>query len=71
VRRNLHRRLSALEATLGDEEAPRKAFLPEWLMESLKRDGVRFTEAGLIDRESLRRVRRPHDDAVSYAAGKA
>ena len=49
----LHLRLKALEKWLPDETKPRKALLPEWLMEDLRQQGIRFDASGLPEKSSL------------------
>jgi hypothetical protein len=53
MRQRLHLRLKALEARLPDETSPHKALLPEWLMEDLRQQGVRFDASGLPEKSSL------------------
>jgi hypothetical protein len=49
----LHSRLKALEKRLPDETKPHKAFLPEWLMEDLRHQGIRFDASGRPEKSSL------------------
>ena len=49
----LNLRLKALEERLPDETKPRKALLPEWLMEDLRQQGVRFDASGRPEKRSL------------------
>ena len=42
----LHRRLKALEERLPDPFVSQKSFLPEWLVEELKQQSVRFDDFG-------------------------
>ena len=49
----LHLRLKALEMRLPDETKPHKALLPEWLMEDLRQQGVRFDASGRPEKSSL------------------
>jgi len=49
----LHLRLKALEKWLPDETKPHKALLPEWLMEDLRHQGVRFDASGRPEKSSL------------------
>ena len=53
MRQRLHLRLKALEMRLPDETKPHKAPLPEWLMEDLRQQGVRFDASGLPEKSSL------------------
>jgi hypothetical protein len=53
MRERLHLRLKALEKWLPDETKPRKAFLPEWLTEDLRQQGVRFDASGRPEKSSL------------------
>ena len=53
MRHRLHLRLKALEKWLPDETKPHKALLPEWLMEDLRQQGVRFDASGLPEKSSL------------------
>jgi hypothetical protein len=49
----LNLRLKALEKWLPDENKPHKALLPEWLMEDLRQQGVRFDATGRPEKSSL------------------
>jgi len=49
----LNLRLKALEERLPDETIPRKALLPEWLMEDLRQQGIRFDASGRPEKSSL------------------
>ena len=52
MHQRLHLRLKALEKCLPDE-SKHKALLPEWLMEDLRQQGVRFDASGLPEKSSL------------------
>lgn len=52
TRPGLHRRLKTLEERLPDPSVPQKSFLPEWLVEELKEQGVRFDDFGSPDFKS-------------------
>ena len=45
--------VKALEKRLPDESKPHKALLPEWLMEDLRQQGIRFDASGLPEESSL------------------
>jgi hypothetical protein len=45
--------LKALEKWLPDETQSHKALLPEWLMEDLRQQGIRFDASGLPEKSSL------------------
>ena len=49
----LHLRLKALEKWLPDETKPHKAFLPEWLVEDLRQQGIRLDASGQPEKSSL------------------
>jgi hypothetical protein len=49
----LNLRLKALEMRLPDETKPHKALLPEWLMEDLRQQGVRFDASGRPEKSSM------------------
>ena len=49
----LHLRLKALEKWLPDETTPHKTLLPEWLMEDLRQQGIRFDASGRLEKSSL------------------
>ena len=49
MRPELHRRLKTLEERLPDPSVRQKSFLPEWLVEELKEQGVRFENFGSPD----------------------
>ena len=49
----LHLRLKALEKQLPDRTEPHKALLPEWLMEDLRQQGIRFDASGRLEKTSL------------------
>ena len=49
----LNLRLKALEKRLPDETNPHKALLPEWLMEDLRQQGIRFDASGLPEKSSI------------------
>jgi len=53
MHQRLHLRLKALEMRLPDVTKPHKALLPEWLMEDLRQQGVRFDASGLPEKSSL------------------
>ena len=55
MRRQLQSRLRALEAKVADPGKLPKAVLPEWLVEDLVKEGVRFDESGRPERDSLPR----------------
>ena len=46
MRPGLHWRLKTLEDRLPDPSVAQKSFLPEWLVEELKEQGVRFDDFG-------------------------
>ena len=46
MRPGLHRRLKTLEDRIPAPSVRQKAFLPEWLVEELKEQGVRFDDFG-------------------------
>ena len=49
----LNLRLKALEMRLPDVTKPHKALLPEWLMEDLRQQGIRFDASGRPEKSSL------------------
>jgi hypothetical protein len=53
MHQGLHLRLKALEKRLPDETKPHKALLPEWLMEDLRQQGVRFDASGRPEKSSI------------------
>jgi hypothetical protein len=53
MHQRLNLRLKALEMRLPDQAKPRKALLPEWLMEDLRQQGVRFDASGRPEKSSL------------------
>ena len=53
MRQRLILRLKALENQLPDETNPHKAFLPEWLVEELRQQGIRFDAFGLPEKSSI------------------
>ena len=53
MHQRLHLRLKALEKRLPDEIKPHKALLPEWLMEDLRQQGVRFDASGWPEKSSI------------------
>ena len=52
TRREIERRLQAMEARLGSYAKPQKAQIPAWLVEDLRGQGVRFHADGCIDWQS-------------------
>ena len=53
MRHRLNLRLKALEKRLPDETKPPKAPLPEWLMDELRQQGIRFDDFGLPEKSSI------------------
>jgi hypothetical protein len=53
MRQRLNLRLKALEKWLPDESKPHKALLPEWLMEDLREQGIRFDASGWPEKSSI------------------
>ena len=53
MRQRLNSRLKALEKRLPDETKQHKALLPEWLVEDLRQQGIRFDACGLPEKSSL------------------
>ena len=53
MRQRLNSRLKALEKLVPDRTDPRKALLPEWLMENLRQQGIRFDAFGLPEKSSI------------------
>ena len=53
VRQRLNLRLKALEEWLPDRTKPHKALLPEWLMEDLRQQGIRFDASGRPEKSSI------------------
>ena len=53
MRQQLNSRLKALEKWLPDETNPHKALLPEWLMEDLRQQGIRFDAFGRPEKSSM------------------
>jgi hypothetical protein len=53
MRQRMNLRLKALEKWLPDGAKPHKALLPEWLMEDLRQQGVRFDASGRPEKSSL------------------
>ena len=53
MHQRLNLRLNALEKWLPDETKPHKALLPEWLMEDLRQQGIRFDASGLAEKNSM------------------
>jgi hypothetical protein len=49
----LNLRLKALEKWLPDETNPHKALLPEWLVQELRQQGIRFDSFGLPEKSSI------------------
>lgn len=52
MKSGLHRRLKTLEDGIPDPSLRQKSFLPEWLVEELKEQGVRFDNFGSPDFKS-------------------
>jgi hypothetical protein len=57
MRHRLHLRLKALEKWLPDESKPHKALLPEWLVEDLRQQGIRFDASGRPEKRSIEEKR--------------
>jgi hypothetical protein len=53
MRQRLNLRLKALEKCLPDDTKPHKAPLPEWLVEELRQQGIRFDAFGLPEKSSI------------------
>jgi hypothetical protein len=53
MRQRLNLRLKALEKWLPDETKLHKALLPEWLMEVLRQQGIRFDASGRPEKSSM------------------
>jgi hypothetical protein len=53
MRHRLHLRLKALEKWLPDETKQHKALLPEWLVEDLRQQGIRFDASGRPEKISM------------------
>ena len=53
MRERLNLRLKTLEERLPDQTKPHKTLLPEWLMEDLRQQGVRFDASGRPEKSSL------------------
>ena len=53
MHQRLNLRLKALEKIVPDKTKPHKALLPEWLMEDLPQQGIRFDASGLPKKSSL------------------
>jgi hypothetical protein len=53
MRQRLNLRLKALEKWLPDETKLHKALLPEWLMEVLRQQGIRFDSSGRPEKSSM------------------
>ena len=53
MRQRLNSRLKALEELLPDGTNPHKALLPEWLVEDLRQQGIRFDACGLPEKSSM------------------
>jgi hypothetical protein len=53
MRHRLNSRLKALEKWLPDETKPHKTLLPEWLMEDLRQQGIRFDASGRPEKSSI------------------
>jgi hypothetical protein len=53
MHQRLNLRLKTLEKWLQDGTKPHKALLPEWLMEDLRQQGIRFDASGLPEKSSL------------------
>jgi hypothetical protein len=54
MRRDLIRRLEALEGRMLEEARPRKSGLPAWLLEKLVNQGARLDARGQLDLAWLR-----------------
>ena len=67
---NLMKRVRKLEQRRPEETEVRKSDLPEWLLEELRPQGLRWDAAGRIEPESLRgitgcrRAAAPHQTAL-------
>ena len=53
MRQRLNLRLKALEKCMPDQTHPRKALLPEWLVQELRQQGIRFDASGLPEKSSI------------------
>jgi hypothetical protein len=53
MHQRLNLRLKALEKWLPDETKLHKALLPEWLMEDLRQQGIRFDASGRPEKSSM------------------
>jgi hypothetical protein len=53
MHQRLRLRLKALEKWLPDETSSHKALLPEWLMEDLRQQGIRFDASGRPEKSSM------------------
>jgi hypothetical protein len=53
---NLRSRIRKLEARTPKQTESPKSGLPEWLLEALRPEGLRWDSRGRIDRESLRAI---------------
>jgi len=53
MRQRLNSRLKALEKWLPDEIKPHKTLLPEWLVQELRQQGIRFDASGLPKKSSI------------------
>jgi hypothetical protein len=53
MRQRLNLRLKALEKCLPDETKLHKALLPEWLVQEVRQQGIRFDASGLPEKSSI------------------
>ena len=63
MHQRLNLRLKALEKRLPDGSKPPKALLPEWLMEDLRQQGIRFDASGRPEKSSIEA--KPKEQIVS------
>ena len=71
MHQRLHLRLKALEKWLPDETKPHKALLPEWLMEDLQQQGIRFDASGLPGKGSIEAKASPQIEPATPAPSVA